>query len=211
MQNMFSQFFNDPHIRHAVLVHFPVVFGLLGILPLLALLMTGLKSKPMKVVCIAWFLLASGGAALAANSGEAAVDHLGVRSPNITHDEHEAIEAHEELAENGWIWPLVPAALVLLTFPGKGAIRKTAFVVSCVAALGVAGWVGLTAHRGGKLVYDLGIGVQTRTVPESPAKPPALDDDERSGDEPSAEDKGASSDKDEAVSGDDEPEDAAGG
>lgn len=61
------------------------------------------------------------------------------------------------------------AALVLLTFPSKGAIRKPAFILSCVSALGVAGVIGWTAHLGGELVYDMGIGVQTRTVPASAA------------------------------------------
>lgn len=179
MSNMFSQFFNDPHIRHAVLVHFPVVFGLLGILPLLALLMTKLKSKPMKFVCIAWFLLASGGAYWAADAGSDAEHHLGVRSPNMTQAEHQAVHEHEELGENGWIWPLIPAALVLLTFPSKGAIRKPAFILSCVSALGVAGVIGWTAHLGGVLVYDMGIGVQTRAVPAAPpSNGPAVDDDE---------------------------------
>ncbi len=204
MSNMISQFFNDPHIRHAVLVHFPVVFGLLGILPLLALLMTGLKSKPVRIVCIAWFLLASGGAALAANSGEAAEHNLREQSPNMTQEERRAVHEHEELAENGWIWQLVPAALVLLTFPNKGAIRKTAFVVSCVAALGVAGWVGLTAHRGGRLVYDLGIGVHARTVPDAPpARGPAVDDDDDA-------DDAASEKPSEADAAGDEPGDAGG-
>lgn len=166
MSGMFSQFLNDPHIRHAILIHFPIVFALLGILPLLALLATRLNVPSLKVLCVAWFVVASAGAFFAAQAGEAAEDHLGVRSPGITQADHDQIEHHEELAENGWLWPLIPAALVLLTFPTRGAIRKPAFILACVAALGVAAWVALTASSGGKLVYDLGLGVHARTPPD---------------------------------------------
>ncbi len=197
MQNALSQFLNDPHIRHAALVHFPIVLAALGILPLIALLMTGLKSRALKLFCVLWFAMASGGAALAANSGEAAADNLSVRSPGITAAEHDAIEHHEELAENGWIWPLIPAVLVLLTFPKKPAVRRPAFVLAAIASLGVAYWVALTAHAGGKLVYDLGIGVESRMVrslPEGATRP----SEEEKAQTPAAPDEGGEEEHEEA-------------
>ena len=50
----FMQTWNDPHARHAFLVHWPVVLGALGFLPLLGLAFSKWKSTPMKVVCVGW-------------------------------------------------------------------------------------------------------------------------------------------------------------
>lgn len=126
---------------------------------------------------------------MAANSGEAAQDNLSVRSPGITAAEHDAIERHEELAENGWIWPLIPAALVLLTFPKKPAVRRPAFALAVVASLAVSYWVALTAHAGGKLVYDLGIGVESRMVRSLP-KGATRPSEEEKAETPGAPDEG---------------------
>ncbi len=152
--------FADPHARHAILIHLPIVFGLLGIIPCLVFAATGFKSKAARVVCIVWFLMASAGAVLAANSGEEAeelVEHSG-----LTAVEEEALEEHEELGEGGWMWPLIPAVLIAVTAVPKKQIRFAAGSLAVVASVGVAVWVAQTAHLGGKLVYVYGLGVPDR-------------------------------------------------
>ncbi len=176
MFSAFMESWNDPHARHAVLVHLPVVFGALGLLPLIALACTGFRSRTLKLVAVVWFLIASGGAALAANSGEDAEKSLKSRLPALTEVEDKAIHEHEELAENGWIWPLIPAALVAITLLPPRGLRIGAGVLAIVAGGGVTGWIALTANAGGKLVYVHGIGVPARvtapaTLPPARAEP----------------------------------------
>ncbi len=152
--------FADPHARHALLVHLPIVFGLLGIVPCLVFAATKFKSTPARVVCIVWFAIASAGAGVAAWSGEEAeegVEHIG-----LTEIEDEALEAHEELGENGWMWPLIPVVLIGATFVPKKQVRVSAGVLAIVASVGVAVWIARTAHLGGKLVYVYGLGVPER-------------------------------------------------
>ena len=152
--------FADPHARHALLVHLPIVFGLLGIVPCLVFAATGFKSKAARVVCIAWFLVASAGAGVAAISGEEAEE--GVEHSGLTAIEDEALEAHEELGEGGWIWPLIPAVLIGVTFVPKKQLRIGAGSLAVIASVGVAVWMAQTARLGGKLVYVYGLGVPER-------------------------------------------------
>lgn len=162
---------NDPHARHAMLVHTPIVLGSLGVVPLIALAATKFRNVTLKVVCIAWFLVASGGAAMAINAGEAAEETVeGGLAPAAAL----ALEKHEELAENGWLWPLIPAALVGLTFIRKRTAAVAAGALAIAAGAGVAGWVALTAHEGGRLVYKHGVGVpapgDVQTAPPTPRR-----------------------------------------
>ena len=152
----------DPHARHAMVVHWPIVLGLLGVVPAAVLLVTLGKSKPARIVGIIWFLLASGGAALAANSGEAAEEGVEHAVPALGEAEEQAVEKHEELGEGGWMWPLIPAALIGLTFVPAKRVRIIAASAALAGSLGVAGWVALTAHAGGELVYVYGLGVPER-------------------------------------------------
>lgn len=163
--------FEDPHARHAIFVHLPIVFGLFGIVPCLALAVTGFKSRVAKAVCIAWFLVASAGAGLAAGAGEEAAE--GVEATAPTPAEKQALESHEELGDGGWIWPLIPAALVALTLAPKKQVRLGAGALAILASIGVAVWIGETAHRGGKLVYVYGLGVPARGTEVDGRLPPS--------------------------------------
>ncbi len=152
---------NDPHMRHAMLVHLPIVLGGLGVLPLVALALTGFRNTALKLVCVAWFLLASAGAGLAAGSGEEAYESVEANVAMSAAAEAD-LEEHEELGEGGWIWPLIPGALVAGTLIPAGDKRRAvpiaAGALAIAASLGVAAWVGLTSHAGGTLVYVHGIG-----------------------------------------------------
>lgn len=159
----------DPGARHAVLVHIPIVLAGLGFIPLVALAATGFRNTTLKWVVVVWFLGASGGAALATWAGEEAEDALKKRVPPLTRQESDAIHEHEELAERGWIWPLTPAGLVLVSLVRPRRLQIVAGTLAVVGALGVSGWIAVTAHHGGVLVYEYGLGVPARsTAPDKP-------------------------------------------
>mgnify|MGYP001226824110 CR=1 FL=1 len=159
MQGMLDTL-QDPHARHAMLVHFPIVLALIGVVPLVIHLAMKARSRGLGLALLAWYAAASIGAALAANSGEAAEE--GVEALSLTTAEQAALERHEELGENGWIWPLIPAALAAVTLVPRPRLRIAAAGLALAAGAGVAVWVGATAHAGGELVYKHGLGVPAR-------------------------------------------------
>ncbi len=163
------QSLKDPSSRHAMMVHFPIVLGTLSFLPIFAALVFRLRHKALLWVALVMLVMMSVSVFVAIQAGEAAEENL--RVFDITNAEEGAIQKHEELAENGWVWPLIPAALVgIAMLPGArfGKVRAVSAMLAVVAALGVAGWVGLTAHAGGQIVYVYGIG-----PPERGTKVPA--------------------------------------
>jgi uncharacterized membrane protein len=176
MLNEFMQTLQDPHARHAMIVHIPIALGALGVLPLLGLAATKFASRPLALLCVAWFLAASAGAALAANAGEAAekrVEKVAVGAAKS------ALHDHEELGENGWLWPLIPAALAAMTRVPRKKVAVTAGVLAIVGALGVAGWTAYTGHTGGRLVYTYGLGVPApgAAAGSAPTAPRGRDED----------------------------------
>lgn len=157
--NAIIESLSDPHMRHAIMVHLPIVAAMLAPLLLIALAISKFKNRTIRWTAISLLVLGSLGAALAANAGEAAEDSLGRLVSPWPAGAEAAVEKHEELAENGWIWPLIPAALLLLgAAPSKTAWRAAFGAAALVGSLGVAGWMGLTAHAGGELVYRYGLG-----------------------------------------------------
>lgn len=167
MLNDLMQTWNDPHARHAMLIHWPIVLAVLGAAPLLGLAYTKWKSTPMKVVCIAWFVVLSGVAWFAAEAGEDATGGVYGSTPPLTSAEANAVHEHEELGESGWLWALIPVVFTFITFAPNRRLRMWAGIAAIIAALGVAGWAITTAHAGGKLVYEYGLGVPKRVPVES--------------------------------------------
>ncbi len=154
------QMFADPHARHAILVHMPIVLGSLAFLPIAAALILRLRHKALLAVALAMLVLASGGAAIAAEAGEEASEHLDWESGGLSKADETAIKRHEELGEGGWIWPLIPAGLLGLALLARAkGLQAGAASLALLGSLGVGGWVALTAHRGGQLVYMHGVGV----------------------------------------------------
>lgn len=175
MWNTLLQMLNDPHARHAAAVHIPIALGVLGVPLTILMLLTRSGSLALKWLTLGAFLLCSLGAGVAANAGEEAEDRLG----DLTQAEEGYVSRHEELGENGWAWPLIPAALVGISLLARKhrPVALTADALVLAASVGVACWVGITAHAGGELVYLHGIGVPARaaavesdTAPQPPAR-----------------------------------------
>lgn len=148
----------DPHARHAMLVHFPIVLAFVGVVLLIVLGGLKFRAKGLKAGAIACFLAASIGAAAAASAGEDAEERV-EKSAAMTPAAKAVLAEHEELGENGWIWPLIPAGLVLLSMVPRRGLEIGAGALALAAALGVGVWVAKTAHAGGALVYVHGVGV----------------------------------------------------
>lgn len=157
--NAIIESLSDPHMRHAIMVHLPIVEAMLAPLLLIAWAVSKFKNRTLRFTAVALLALGSLGAAMAANAGEAAEDSLGRNVSPWPAGAEAAVERHEELAEHGWIWPLIPAALLLIgAAPSKASWRAVFGVAAIVGSVGVAGWMGLTAHAGGDLVYRYGMG-----------------------------------------------------
>jgi len=184
--NELLQTWNDPHARHAALVHLPIAIGLLGVPLLVALAGTRFKSNALRLAAVAAFAVAALGAWMAAEAGEAAAEVA--EAGGLSQLEHAALEKHEELGELGATWPVVVGVLVLVTFVNVKAVRLSAGALAVVASVVFATWVGLTAHAGGRLVYTHGVGVPQRgaggvpALEGAPGNRPGEIMDERGGD-----------------------------
>lgn len=167
IQQSIEWLLNDPAARHAAMVHLPIAGIGLGLLFAIAAACTAFRSRVLVGVASATFLLSAVGAGLAAGAGEESYERImaaeGERLP-VTAVEREALERHESHGEGGWLKPMIPAVLLAVCV----FVRKR--VQIAVGALGVAGavfamgWVALTAHSGGVLVYEHGLGVPERQV-----------------------------------------------
>jgi len=146
-----------PPIRHAAMVHMPIAFAALGLLLLLLLLLTGGRSAYLRWSTAALFLLAAGLAYLTSISGEAAEDHL----LEVADLAHESLEEHEWLGEWAWV-PLAATGILtaLTAMPGLPA-RFGFLALALLAGIFCSGWLALTAHHGGQLVYVHSVGVGT--------------------------------------------------
>jgi uncharacterized membrane protein len=165
--NQFLESWADPHARHAMLVHTPIVLAMLGVpLVIAAAVLTGRSeglARFLRTLALAAFIVASGGALVAAQAGHAAADALQSHHPPLLPAEESAIAIHRSRGSIAWIWPLIPAALLGLAQCGnRGRSSAPWCVLAVVASLGVATWYGVIAHAGGRLVYRHGLGVPVR-------------------------------------------------
>jgi mono/diheme cytochrome c family protein/uncharacterized membrane protein len=152
----FQQTWADPQMRHALIVHWPVVLSVLSAVFTLALALTLGKNQALRIIslliCVGVIVFGY----LGLNSGEIA-EHAS-RIP--AGQPHDTLEAHEELAEKVPLFGAICAGLVLIAFlPKPPLVRKVAAWLAFLACLITAGWVANTAHYGGQLVYDHGIGL----------------------------------------------------
>ncbi len=171
----------DPHARHAIMVHWPIVLMPVGVLLLLWFAATRFKSKSVAIAAVVALLGAMAGAGLAAGAGEEAYELVEDSTPPLSQAEHDALERHEELGEGAWLWPLGCAVLAaggLLPKPKKAATIAASLAI--LASLGVSARFAWTAHTGGDLVYRYGLGVPERGLANTPARmlPAARDHDE---------------------------------
>ncbi len=182
MLQEFRHTLNDPAAMHAALVHFPIALSIAGLLLLVGLAAMRFRPRDLKITVVACYALAALLGFAASQKGLSAEDRASRVQPPLTHEEHEAIEAHEELGENAYWWIAIPGALGALTLLRPRPAQVGAGVAALVAALCVAGYVGYLGHTGGRIVYVHGLGTPERAgataAPAGMAAPaPEVDDD----------------------------------
>ncbi len=152
----------DPHARHAMMVHLPIILGVLGVIPLGVLALNRFRSTRLRWIVAAWFLMLSISSLAAAQSGTTAARNLERLTPPLHPEDMAAVAKHEYRGGRAWIWPLIPAALVAVSAGPR--TRPIAGAAAILAGAGVACWFGVIAHVGGRLVYARGLGVPERQV-----------------------------------------------
>ena len=157
----------DPQMRHAALVHLPVALSMLAVLPLVVLALMAGRHETIRWVALATCALLVLTALIAVNSGEGAEEELG----DVPTAVHEIVEEHEEMSKLVWIFALGTGVLAGLTTLRPPWIRVTCAWLAVVGALATAAWVSATAHHGGELVYEWGVGVPAPERRKTPAPP----------------------------------------
>lgn len=154
---------NDPHTRHAMLVHLPIV---LTPVALLLLIWGGVRmfKKRTPLVLAAIALTGSTlGAVQAVDAGEESIFEISVEQAPISGEENEALHRHEELGEGAWMWPAGCLALTCIALVRKPKwLAPAVGLLALLATMGVTARFAWTAHTGGALVYEHGLGVPQR-------------------------------------------------
>lgn len=162
--NDLLQTWNDPHARHAMIVHWPIVLGMLTPVMMLLVALTRGRNRTLAWLTLACAAGVTVGAFMAADSGEHAVDSIEMRFSPISAAEGNAVEDHEHRGQDIWKWSLCPLLFTALaTVPWrKPAVRWVVIALALLFTTGTAVNIGATAHAGGKILYEHGLGVPER-------------------------------------------------
>lgn len=164
--------FSLPDPLHPAVVHFPIVLLLIGAAVAVAAVFLNRWHLPWTAAAL--LVLGATGAIVAVQTGESAQEVVGELPPAV----EQILDEHEEWAERtelvaGIAGGLALAAVALGAFAarrgedtaaGSGPLRKLAFgmrTLTAAVALVACFFVYETAHRGGKLVYEHGVGIKS--------------------------------------------------
>lgn len=162
---------DKPSMLHAAVVHLPIALVVVGI-PMLVLSAIFHRSVALRLLTLLVYLSAAVSGWVAEETGEGANRHVPLEIPaavSALRDEH------MEMGERVPIAAAVVAVLVLLSFVPFKEARAGFHLLALVAAVISAGLTAYTAHLGGELVYDHGVGTPHMAIyaPKPPAPPAA--------------------------------------
>ena len=166
----------NPQQFHAMMVHFPIVLSVLGVLFAVLVGATAGKSRPIRWCCILLYMLGVGAAVLTADAGGDAADHISGVGVTLSSQAAKTLHNHEEMGDKVWIFMAVTGVFALGTLIPRPGIRILAIVLLLAGSVATAGWVSATAHFGGTMVYQHGVGVphtSNNLPPSTPAAPSA--------------------------------------
>jgi len=180
MIQSFLDAWNDPQMRHAMVVHFPVVLSVVALpLAVLAALWLGKdRGRVFQWITLAAYLALAVSLFVAGESGEDA-EHAA--APMAEAGELE-MEEHEHHGHNLWQWPAVICVVAGLGFVRVQRVRIAAAWLVVGGGLLVAERVAHTADHGGRLVYVHGAAsgaVSASSVPSAPLAAGDADADPR--------------------------------
>ena len=171
--NMWQQSWHNPAMRHAMLVHFPIVLSLLLVpLALLTAFWPGPFRKTLIILCFLVGLTTAGTAWVAKDAGSQAHAALG---DNVSQDIEAKIYAHGGAAVRVWWLALSSCGLLALACFGNKVWKGIARLLYLFSTIALVGYIGYVADLGGRLVYvdRVGVGVHPMNQPAPP--PPAVD------------------------------------
>ena len=150
----FLEAWGDPQMRHAMVVHFPIVLSVIGLpVALLAALWHSKdRGRVMRWVALTTYLVLAASLYVAQESGEEAEHAAGP----LSEAGHEELEEHEHHGLNLWWWPAAICLVAGAGFIPRPAVRITSSWLVVVAGAIVAQRVAETADHGGRLVYEHG-------------------------------------------------------
>ena len=144
----------QPHTLHAMMVHLPIAIGMLGPFLLLWLIMSRAKSEAVRWLIVCIYAIGVVTSVLAMQSGHAAAQQAGV-SGRVAMAVHE----HEEMGEKVWAFMAGCAVLTALSTIAWKPVRWSAIVLAVFLSVFTLGWIAITGHLGGVLVYEHGVGL----------------------------------------------------
>ena len=150
---------NDPSMRHAMVIHFPVVLSLIGVPFAVAAALVKPKSKALRWAVLALYLVFAATAWVARNSGHDAEE---VVEGSLDDEGHEELEEHEHHGHNLWMWPAGISILIGVSFVSHRWVRLPSAWLAVGVGLIAAERVAHTADHGGRLVYEHGAGAPDR-------------------------------------------------
>jgi len=161
--------FSSPAMVHGAAVHGPVVLAMLAVVGLVLCAVMP-RNKTLRWVTGGIHLLLLVAVCLAVATGENAMARVPSEyDPEVWH----AIERHEALGEATRIAVAVVFVLTALAFlSGRRGGRHLIWLALLGSVVSLA-MVALTAHLGGGLVYELGVGTPPPPALNRPAMPPA--------------------------------------
>ena len=173
---MLEQSWQNPAMRHAMLVHFPIVLAFLLVpLAFLTAIWPGTFRKTLIIFCFLVGLTMAGTAWLAKDAGAQA--HAALDSA-IAQDVEENIIAHGTAAVRIWWLALSVCGILVLACLGNNLWKVIARSMFFLATVALATYITYVADLGGRLVYvdEVGVGVHPLVSPPPPAPistPPA--------------------------------------
>jgi uncharacterized membrane protein len=153
--NDISQTLSDPSMKHAMIVHWPIVLAGVGVILVSLVVITGARNRTLQWLALATFAALAIAGFIAMNSGEHAEHDI---QGSLSAEASAVLEQHETLANWVWIFGvglLVPSAMTFLR--PRGAKLASGWIAA-IASLFVMGWIANVAHFGGRLVYEFGVG-----------------------------------------------------
>jgi len=164
-----NQYIPSTQEAHAIAAHLPVALSVIGVVGVLAALIARTQRDALRWAVVGLYIVLAACAYISGQTGEKArLAVSGSISPTIW----ETIDRHEWLADRVWMFGLGTAVVMAASIAASGGLRTSMSVVTVLASLATAGWVGLTGHEGGTLVYEHGIGIPPDQVVEWRINPP---------------------------------------
>lgn len=168
----FKQYIPSTQEAHAISAHLPVALSMIGVVGVAVALAARTQRDALRWAVVGLYVVLAASAYVTVQTGERARQEVSGSIPPAIWD---IIERHEDLAEKVWIFGLGTAVVMAASIMARGGLRTSMSVVTVIASLATAGWVGLTGHEGGTLVYEHGIGIPPDRVVEWRINPPAKD------------------------------------